>query len=124
MPISRRNLFRSLGAGAVAASGGRALRAFSLSPATELALWGNAPAPHSGSAADPILLYRNENPYGPSEKVLAVLRDSMPSANRYPRTEYDTLLEQLAALQRTVNDLRAEVAALRAQFDEFRAQFQ
>ena len=32
-------------------------------------------------------------------------------------------IEQIAALQRTVDELRAELAALRAQFDEFRAQF-
>ena len=50
------------------------------------------------SPEDPILLYRNENPYGPSEKVLAVLRDAASSANRYARTEYDTLAAKLAAL--------------------------
>ena len=52
------------------------------------------------SAADPVLLYRNENPYGPSEKVLAVLRESVAGGNRYPRTEYETLKEKLAALHR------------------------
>lgn len=95
MPISRRSFFRSLGAG-TAASAVPALRSFPLSPATELALWGNTPP----TAGNPILLYRNENPYGPSDKVLAVLRDSASVANRYPRTEYDTLIDQLAALHK------------------------
>ncbi len=103
MALSRRNLLRNLGAGAIVGAAAPALRAFPLAPATEAALWGNsAPAPQPGvaTAADPILLYRNENPYGPSEKVLAVLRDSAASGNRYPRTEYDTLVDQLAALHK------------------------
>ena len=100
MPISRRQFFRNLSAGAVAASAAPALRSFPLSPATELALWGNSAPPRSATAGNPILLYRNENPYGPSEKVLNVLRDSVSSANRYPRTEYDTLIDQLAALHK------------------------
>ncbi len=103
MSLSRRNLLRNLGAGAIVGAAAPALRAFPLAPATEAALWGNsAPAPQPGAAtaADPILLYRNENPYGPSEKVLAVLRDSAASGNRYPRTEYDTLVDQLAALHK------------------------
>jgi len=102
MSISRRNLLRNLGAGAVVGAAAPALRSLPLAPGMELALWGNAvPAarPASGpTAADPILLYRNENPYGPSEKVLGVLRESATSGNRYPRTEYDTLTDKLAAL--------------------------
>src|SRR5216684_433131 len=101
MSLSRRNLLRSLGAGAIVGAAAPALRGFPLAPATEAALWGNspsAPQPGAATAADPILLYRNENPYGPSEKVLAVLRESAASGNRYPRTEYDTLTDRLAAL--------------------------
>src|SRR5216684_2598815 len=103
MSLSRRNLLRSLGAGAIVGAAAPALRGFPLAPATEAALWGNspsAPQPGAATAADPILLYRNENPYGPSEKVLAVLRESAASGNRYPRTEYDTLVDQLAALHK------------------------
>ncbi|HXP82796.1 MAG TPA: histidinol-phosphate transaminase [Verrucomicrobiae bacterium] len=44
-----------------------------------------------------ILLDHNENAYGPSEKVLAVLRDAANFCNRYPRTEYDFLLGKIAA---------------------------
>jgi histidinol-phosphate aminotransferase len=98
MSISRRNLLRNIGAGAI-------VGALPLSPAMEEALWGNSapaqPAPAAGTVAvEPVLLYRNENPYGPSEKVLTVLRESAASGNRYPRTEYDTLLDKLAALHR------------------------
>ena len=100
MPTSRRNFFRSVGAGVIAGAAAPALRAFPLAPATELALWGNSAAAADATAAEPILLYRNENPYGPSEKVHAVLRESASVANRYPRTEYDTLLDKLAAQHR------------------------
>lgn len=100
MSISRRNLLRNIGA--VVGAAAPALRGFPVAPSTEEALWGNSvsAAQPAGvaTAADPILLYRNENPYGPSEKVLAVLRESAASGNRYPRTEYDTLTDKLAAL--------------------------
>jgi histidinol-phosphate aminotransferase len=102
LSISRRNLLRNLGASAIIGAAAPALRCLPLAPVTEAALWGNsvsAAQPAGGAtAADPILLYRNENPFGPSEKVLAVLRESAASGNRYPRTEYDTLTDRLAAL--------------------------
>ncbi len=103
MPLSRRNLLRNIGAGAIFGAAAPALRGFPLAPAMEAALWGNSaparPARAAGSVVvEPVLLYRNENPYGPSEKVLAVLRESAAGGNRYPRTEYDTLLDKLAAL--------------------------
>ena len=98
MSLSRRNFFRNLGAGALAGAAAPALRALPLPPALEESLWGNS-APARGSVAvEPILLYRNENPYGPSEKVVAAMREAVAGGNRYPRTEYDTLLDKLAAL--------------------------
>jgi len=102
MSLSRRNLLRNLGVGAVVGAAAPALRGFPLTSATEAALWGNFAPAASGvaTAAEPILLYRNENPYGPSEKVLTVLRDSAASGNRYPRSEYDTLGDKLAALHK------------------------
>jgi histidinol-phosphate aminotransferase len=101
MSLSRRNLLRNLGGGAFVGAAAPALRALPLAAATEAALWGNsAPARAAGSVeVEPVLLYRNENPYGPSAKVLAVLRESA-AGNRYPRTEYDTLLDKLAALHK------------------------
>jgi histidinol-phosphate aminotransferase len=102
MSISRRNLLRNIGVGAVVGAAAPALRGFPLAPATKEALWRiciSAAQPTVGATvAEPILLDRNENPYGPSEKVLSVLRESAATGNRYPRTEYDALTEQLAAL--------------------------
>src|SRR6267378_2229954 len=108
MYISRRNLLRNLGTGAIVGAAAPALRSWPIAPATEVALWGNSlpvSRPAGGAtAADPILLYRNENPYGPSEKVLGVLRESAASGNRYPRTEYDTLTDKLAALHQVKHE--------------------
>jgi histidinol-phosphate aminotransferase len=89
MSVSRRNLLRQIGVGAVVGAASPALRGFAGFPVND--------APRVATASDPVLLYRNENPYGPSEKVLAVLRESASSGNRYPRTEYDTLIGKLAA---------------------------
>lgn len=90
MPISRRSLLRRLGASAVAGVTARSLSGVSLAEGQPPR--SASPLPH------PILLYRNENAYGPSEKVIAVLRDVSSLSNRYPRTEYDSLLTKIAAL--------------------------
>ena len=101
MSISRRKLLRHIGIGAAVGAAAPAIRGFPHTPATEVS-WEDSVSPAQPSslatATDPILLYRNENPYGPSEKVLAVLRESSTGGNRYPRTEYDTLIDKLAAL--------------------------
>jgi histidinol-phosphate aminotransferase len=100
MSFSRRKLLRQIGVGAVVGAAAPALRGFSPASAAA-ARWENFVAGDQpvrvATAADPVLLYRNENPYGPSEKVLAVLREAVASSNRYPRTEYDTLIGKLAA---------------------------
>jgi histidinol-phosphate aminotransferase len=100
MPLSRRNLLRNLGAGAIVGAAAPALRGLPLAPAMEAALWGNSSPEGVATAAGPVLLYRNENPYGPSKEVLAVLRESASAGHRYPRTEYDTLIDKLAALHK------------------------
>ena len=92
MGISRRILLRRLAAGAVAGAAARSLGGIALAEAPAAA--------RVGSAADPILLYRNENAYGPSEKVLAAMRECCLSGNRYARTEYDVLVSKIAALHR------------------------
>lgn len=46
----------------------------------------------------PIRLDSNENPYGPSPKVLESMRNSLSMANRYPFHEYPGLVERIAAL--------------------------
>jgi histidinol-phosphate aminotransferase len=107
MGISRRNFFRNLGVGAIAGAAAPTLRALPLPADLELALWGNSAAaawPRRAVAGSvdvaPILLYRNENPYGPSEKTVAAMRDAAAGGNRYPRTEYGTLVDKLAALHK------------------------
>jgi histidinol-phosphate aminotransferase len=89
MSVSRRELFRRLSAGAVA---GAALQSLGGSPlvATQ--------SRDSDAGAGPVLLNRNENAYGPSEKVLTVLREAAPYSKRYPRTECDVLIQKIAAL--------------------------
>jgi len=52
--------------------------------------------PEADASLVPVLLNRNENAYGPSEKVLAVLREAPTFSNRYPRTEYDSLVLKIA----------------------------
>jgi histidinol-phosphate aminotransferase len=86
MPVSRRDFFLRFGASVVAT---RAL--------DDLAL-GAASLRDAEASGGPILLNRNENPYGPSEKVQSALRDAEARSNRYPRTEYDALIAKLATL--------------------------
>jgi histidinol-phosphate aminotransferase len=98
MPISRRNLLRNLGVGAAATAARPSFRGFT--SATTPAITPCTAVPAAGTPQDPILLYHNENPYGPSEKVLAVLREACCRANRYARTEYDILTAKLSELHR------------------------
>jgi histidinol-phosphate aminotransferase len=53
---------------------------------------------------DLILLYSNENPYGPPPKVIEAIRASAIRSNRYPRMEYQTLVERIASLHRVAPD--------------------
>ncbi|HWZ45766.1 MAG TPA: histidinol-phosphate transaminase [Candidatus Saccharimonadales bacterium] len=92
MPITRRNILRKFAAGAASAA---ALRAFG-----ELGFAQARPAENRSVSAGPLVLSRNENPYGPSPKVLAAMREAAARANRYPAGEYDTLTRKLAALHR------------------------
>ena len=88
MSTSRRDLFRRLGIGAAATVVAH--------PLTRVAL--ASPAAAEQTAAPTLVqLNRDENAYGPSDKVLAVLRESVTSANRYPRTECDSLVTRIAA---------------------------
>jgi histidinol-phosphate aminotransferase len=52
----------------------------------------------------PVRLDSNENPYGPSPKVLAAMRSALSTANRYPRPEYQGLVEHIAAMHRVEPD--------------------
>jgi histidinol-phosphate aminotransferase len=46
----------------------------------------------------PIRLDSNENPYGPSPKVLEAMRAALTMANRYPMPEYKGLAQHIAAM--------------------------
>jgi histidinol-phosphate aminotransferase len=87
MSVTRRNFFRNVAAGAVASASLPLLadRAFS-----ELALESMASEP-SGT----IILSRNENAYGPSQKVIASMQDSLRFANRYSDSVVSMLHERI-----------------------------
>jgi histidinol-phosphate aminotransferase len=90
MHISRRNLLSGMATGAVASAAFRA--------ANDVAFARSLPIETAKSAAEPIFLSRNENAYGPSQKVLVAMQEALTGSNRYPRTEYDSLVNQIAAL--------------------------
>ncbi len=48
----------------------------------------------------PVRLDSNENPYGPSRKVLESMLSAVTTANRYPRPEYRGLVQRIAAMHR------------------------
>jgi histidinol-phosphate aminotransferase len=101
MAISRRSLLRRFGATTLAGVALPSLDGLSLAgvPHTQ---------PDASQSLEPLLLDHNENAYGPSEKVLAVLRDAASSSNRYPRTECDSLVAKIAA----VHNVKSEQVVL------------
>jgi histidinol-phosphate aminotransferase len=90
MSISRRNLLRQLGIGAAATA--------ALPSLAEIGFGAVPPLPAPSGAAGPVILSRNENAYGASEKVVAAMRETVHAANRYPLRQADELLERVAAL--------------------------
>jgi histidinol-phosphate aminotransferase len=57
----------------------------------------NSPASLGDEESGPILLYSNENAYGPSPKVMDAIRSAIGGSNRYPRLRYRELTERLVA---------------------------
>jgi histidinol-phosphate aminotransferase len=91
--ISRRGILRGLGVGVVTGAAAESFGPLSFAETQQ--------QPQGKSQlARPILLDQNENPYGPSEKVLAVLREATSVSNRYPRQEAEALRGKLAALHK------------------------
>jgi histidinol-phosphate aminotransferase len=88
MTTSRRGFLRSIGAG-TAASAALQWPAFGLASAFE--------PPRAGQPEGPILLYSNENAYGPSAKVVDAIKSAADGVNRYPRMKYGSLIEHIAA---------------------------
>jgi histidinol-phosphate aminotransferase len=93
MITSRRSFLRSIGAGTAAGIAAHwpltgTSRATTLEPCR--------PNLDDGF----IRLNSNENTYGPSGRVVEVLKSSIGTANRYPRMEYNGLVERIADLNK------------------------
>jgi histidinol-phosphate aminotransferase len=88
MPITRRNFVRNVAAGAAAAAG--------LPPLADLAFSELAPGSRASEPGGPIILSRNENAYGPSQKVIASMQDALRFANRYPDPAANALHGRIA----------------------------
>jgi len=88
MPITRRKFFHNVAAGAVATAALPALADLGFS---EL-----IPGSRASEPGGPIILSRNENAYGPSQKVIAAMQDALQFANRYPDPAVKALHERIA----------------------------
>jgi len=62
------------------------------------------PAQATADAGGVVRLDRNENPYGPSPRVVDAIRDSMQKVSRYPRSEMDLLADRIAAMHHVKRD--------------------
>jgi len=88
MSTTRRNFFRSVAAGAVAGA--------AFPPLADLAFNDLVPASRASEPGGPIILSRNENAYGPSQKVIASMQDALHFANRYPDPAVNALHDRIA----------------------------
>jgi histidinol-phosphate aminotransferase len=89
MNLSRRNLLKNISAGVAVSA--------ALPSLAELALAGMPRSARSG-ATGPIILSRNENAYGPSEKLMSAMQEALSVANRYALADSKLLAEKLAYL--------------------------
>jgi histidinol-phosphate aminotransferase len=96
MSISRRNLLRTLGAGAIA-SASAALPAFAAGLSNTVQT-----APVRQPAA-PVRLDKNENAYGPSPAALAAIKEGLSDVNRYPDIA-GRLREKIAGLHKVKSE--------------------
>ena len=97
MHLSRRNFLRTLGVTAAASAATR----LPLHAASLPAIYATKRARVPGG---PIRLDSNENAYGPSPKAIATMQDTLKMTNRYPRDEYDDLVDRIAAIHRVKAD--------------------
>ena len=88
MSIDRRSFLRNIAAGAAATA--------TLPLAADLALGELVPGSRASEPGGPIILSRNENAYGPSQKVVATMQDALRFANRYPDPSVEALHERIA----------------------------
>jgi histidinol-phosphate aminotransferase len=96
MRISRRSLFRQITTG------------IALSATTwhvdDLSDPATGDRPNSHRPSDPIRLDMNINPYGPSPRVLEMIRANLSIIDSYPDSEYRILVEQIAEFHRISPD--------------------
>jgi len=88
MSITRRNFFRNAAVGTAVAVG--------LPTLSDLAFSELVPSSRASEPGGPIILSRNENAYGPSQKVIASMQDALRFANRYPDPAVSALHERIA----------------------------
>lgn len=89
MASNRREFISNFAAGAAATA---ALPAFA-----DLAFSELVPGSRASEPGGLIILSRNENAYGPSQKVIASMQQSLQFANRYPDPSVSALQERIAA---------------------------
>src|SRR5215471_8839160 len=91
--VSRRRFLQSLAVGTAASAALEwPLRSFGISGSPEPA----RSLPSSGV----IVLNSNENPYGPLPSAMTAMRDALREAHRYPDSQYDILVNRVAALHK------------------------
>src|ERR1700721_1587403 len=96
MSISRRNFFRQITMGAaVTATPWRLEKLFPVPPEDQ-----SSPR----QPGESIRLDMNINPYGPSPKVLEVIRANLDFINRYPDTVYRSIVDRIADFHRIKSD--------------------
>ena len=88
MPTTRRTFFRNVAVGAAVSA--------TLPSLADLAFSDLVPASRATEPGGPIILSRNENAYGPSQKVIASMQDALQFANRYPDPAVNALHERIA----------------------------
>ena len=89
MLVSRRNFLRTIGVGTTAEAAGQM-------PFGRVYMAGVFEPSGPRESEGPILLNSNENPYGPSTRVVAAMRSALAVANRYPCMEYYGLTKRIA----------------------------
>jgi len=94
MTSSRRDFFR-FGAGFAGASIAWRAKAFVIEKTVT-----SRPGEEPGA----IRLYSNENAYGPSARVIEVIKSAAVNSNRYPRLRYRDLVERIAAFHQIEAD--------------------
>jgi histidinol-phosphate aminotransferase len=95
--IPSRRIFLRFGAGAVAA-------AATSWPLTGITTGGAFEPSRADNDDGLIRLNSNENAYGPSAKVVDAIKSAIGNANRYPRMQYNSLIERIAGVHHVTPD--------------------